>query len=191
LNLKYEALEDVRKDIISCRLCDLCKSRKNAVPGEGGIHAKIMFIGEAPGRLEDEKGRPFVGTAGRILDEVLDKVGIRRSEVFITNIVKCRPPANRIPTDEERNMCRQFLDTEIKLVSPKIICILGRTALNSIIGGAGKSIMQSRGKFINHNFAKYFLTIHPAAIIYNPKLRIVLEKDLAILSEECQKIGLI
>ena len=189
MNLKYENLNEVRDDIISCRLCDLCKSRKKAVPGEGNMHAKLMFIGEAPGRIEDEIGRPFVGTAGKILDQVLENVGIFRSEVFITNIVKCRPPANRVPTDEERNMCRQFLDIEIKLVSPKIICILGRTALNSIFASWGKSILQSRGKFINHDFTRYFLTIHPAAVIYNPKLRIVLEKDLSILSEEYKRLA--
>jgi uracil-DNA glycosylase family 4 len=119
-----DSLEKIAANVRGCPLCKLSRSRKNAVPGEGQLSAKIMFIGEAPGRSEDEKGRPFVGAAGRILDELLKKAGIERSQVFITNIVKCRPPNNRVPKEDELTACRPYLDRQIALINPKVICIL-------------------------------------------------------------------
>ena len=107
-----DSLEKIAADVRGCPLCKLARTRKNAVPGEGQISAKIMFIGEAPGRNEDEEGRPFVGAAGRILNDLLKKVGIERSQVFITNIVKCRPPNNRVPKEDELNACRPYLDRQ-------------------------------------------------------------------------------
>src|SRR5438128_454493 len=141
---------------------------------------------EATGKNEDEKGRPFIGVAGRILDDALQKAGIERSQVFITNIVKCRPPGNRIPEDDEGAACRPYLDRQISLIAPKIICILGATAYSSILGG--KSITQNRGKIIKRKGQKYLITIHPADAIYNKNLRQVLEDDLSSLSREIKKM---
>jgi uracil-DNA glycosylase len=180
-----DSLEKIAANVRGCPLCKLSRSRKNAVPGEGQLSAKIMFIGEAPGRSEDEKGRPFVGAAGRILDELLKKAGIERSEVFITNIVKCRPPNNRVPKEDELTACRPYLDRQITLIKPKVICILGRTAYSSLLGGS--SITANRGKIVERAGQKYFLTFHPAAVIYNKGLLSALEADLKKLAVEINK----
>ena len=180
-----DSLEKIANDVRGCPLCRLAKTRKNAVPGEGQLSAKIMFIGEAPGRSEDEEGRPFVGAAGRILNDVLKKVSIERSQVFITNIVKCRPPNNRVPKGDELNACRPYLDRQIALIKPKVICILGRTAYFSLLGGS--SITADRGKITKKAGQKYFLTFHPAAVIYNKSLLSALEADLKKLAVEINK----
>ena len=180
-----DSLEKIAANVRGCPLCKLSRSRKNAVPGEGQLSAKIMFIGEAPGRSEDEKGRPFVGAAGRILDELLKKAGIERSQVFITNIVKCRPPNNRVPKEDELTACRPYLDRQIALIKPKVICILGRTAYSSLLGGS--SITANRGKIVERAGQKYFLTFHPAAVIYNKDLLSALEADLKKLAVEINK----
>ena len=185
-NISNDSLEEIATEVVGCSLCKLSRSRKNAVPGDGQTSAKIIFIGEAPGKNEDEKGRPFIGIAGRILDEALQKAGIERSQVFITNIVKCRPPGNRIPEDDERAACSLYLDRQISLIAPRIICILGATAYSSILGG--KSITQNRGKIIKRKGQKYLITIHPAAAIYNKNLRHALEDDLSSLSQEIKKM---
>jgi DNA polymerase len=180
-----DSLEKIAAEIRGCPLCKLSRTRKNAVPGEGQLAAKIMFIGEAPGRSEDEKGKPFVGAAGRILDELLKKAGIERSQVFITNTVKCRPPNNRMPDDDEVAACKPYLDRQTTLIKPKVICILGKTAYSSLLGG--NSITANRGKMVERSGQKYFLTIHPAAAIYNKSLLSVLEADLKKLSIEIKK----
>jgi uracil-DNA glycosylase family 4 len=177
-----DSLEKIAAEVKGCPLCKLARTRKNAVPGEGQLAAKLMFIGEAPGRSEDEKGRPFVGSAGKILDEMLKKAGIERSQVFITNVVKCRPPSNRVPEEGESAACRPYLDRQIALVRPKVICILGRTAYSSLLGGS--SITANRGKIVEKAGQKYFLTIHPAAALYNKSLLSVLEADLKKLAKE-------
>jgi len=186
MNRSNDTIDRIREEVIKCKLCDLCTNRTNAVPGEGNSNATVMFIGEAPGRNEDEKGRPFVGMAGKILDECLTNVGIVRARTYVTNIVKCRPPNNRVPKDDERRLCKNYLEREISIVSPKIICILGRTAYHSMLGGA--SILGNRGKFVERDGRLFFLTIHPAAIIYNNKLRETLEKDLRTLVTECSRL---
>jgi DNA polymerase len=180
-----DSLERVAVEVRGCPLCKLARTRKNAVPGEGQLAAKIMFIGEAPGSSEDEKGRPFVGAAGRILDNLLKKVGIERSQVFITNIVKCRPPNNRVPEADETAACKPYLDRQIALIKPKVICILGKTAYSSLLGGS--SITASRGKMVERAGQKYFLTFHPAAAIYNKSLLSALEADLKKLAIEINK----
>jgi uracil-DNA glycosylase len=180
-----DSLEKITYDVIGCPLCKLAKTRKNAVPGEGQLSARIMFIGEAPGRSEDREGRPFVGAAGRILDDLLKKADIERSQVFITNMVKCRPPNNRVPKEDELAACRRYLDRQITLVKPKVICILGRTAYSSLLGGS--SITADRGKMIDRSGQKYFLTFHPAAVIYNKGLLSTLEADLKKLATEVNK----
>lgn len=149
-----DSLEKVAAEVMGCPLCKLARTRKNAVPGEGQLAARVMFVGEAPGRSEDEKGRPFVGAAGKILDQMLERAGIPRSQVFITNVVKCRPPNNRVPEEDEVAACRPYLERQVALIRPRIICILGRTAYSSFLGGG--SITANRGKVIEKAGQKYF-----------------------------------
>lgn len=179
-------LENIRTQVITCTKCDLCKTRTNAVPGKGNPTAEIMFVGEAPGRTEDLKGEPFVGAAGKKLTEMLSKNGMTRESVYITNVVKCRPPDNRIPTDAERLSCKEYLEKEILLVNPKIICIMGNTACNSILGQG--EITKNRGKIIKKDGRTFFLTFHPAATIYNQELIPIMEQDIATLVNELEKI---
>jgi uracil-DNA glycosylase len=181
-----DTLEKIADEISHCLRCKLSQSRRNAVPGDGRMSAKILFIGEAPGKYEDEKGKPFVGAAGKILNDALEKAGIERSLVFITNLVKCRPPGNRIPEEDERSACRSYLERQVSLVAPKIICVLGRTAYSSILGG--KSIIADRGRIVQRDRQKYFLTIHPASAIYNKSLHLVLYEDIRKLSKELKKM---
>jgi len=181
-----DLMDALRLQVISCTKCNLSKSRTNAVAGKGNYNAEIMFIGEAPGRNEDLKGEPFVGTAGKILSEALEYAGLSRDDVFITNVVKCRPPNNRVPLEEERDSCHQHLSRELDIIKPKIICILGNTAYASILGG--DSITKNRGKIIKKNNQLYFLSVHPAAVIYTPTLGQVLKDDIKTLVETLEKI---
>ena len=179
-------IEQVIKQVVSCTKCDLCKTRNNSVPGKGNYNSKIIFIGEAPGRSEDKVGEPFIGAAGKKLSDALEYAGISREEVYITNIVKCRPPKNRVPTQTEKESCRNYLESEIALIKPKVICIMGNTAYQSILGGA--NITKERGKFVKKDGNMYFLTIHPAAVIYNQKLLIALKNDMKKLVNEVKKM---
>ncbi len=179
-------MDALRLQVISCTKCNLSKSRTNAVPGKGNHSAEIMFIGEAPGRNEDLHGEPFVGYAGKILSDALEYAGLSRDDVFITNVVKCRPPNNRVPLEEEKNSCLPYLTSELDIIKPKIICILGNTAYGSILGG--NSITKNRGKIIKKNDQLYFLTIHPAAAIYTPDLKQVLKDDMKTLVETLEKV---
>jgi len=174
-----QELETIKQNVIKCTKCDLCKTRTNAVPGKGNFQSDVIFVGEAPGRNEDKNGEPFIGVAGKKLSIALDEAGISRDVVYITNIVKCRPPNNRIPNTNERNTCQEYLKQEISIIKPKLICILGNTAFNSILGGS--EITKFRGKVVRKNNLLYFLTIHPAATIYNQKLMGVLKKDIVKL----------
>jgi uracil-DNA glycosylase len=182
LSPQNESLESIKKEVIQCVLCGLSITRKNAVPGSGSINRKIILIGEAPGKNEDETGSPFVGSAGKILDQALIDARIERKEIYITNVVKCRPPNNRVPTDEEIRICtNQYLKKEIDIVSPKIICILGATALKSLLGL--KSMTPYRGKIVKRPPLKYFITYHPAATIYNNKLKQIFFEDIQKLAK--------
>ena len=174
-----QELETIKQNVIKCTKCDLCKTRTNAVPGKGSFKSDVIFVGEAPGRNEDKNGEPFVGVAGKKLSIALEEAGISRDVVYITNIVKCRPPNNRVPNTNERNTCQEYLKQEISIINPKIICILGNTAFNSILGGS--EITKFRGKIVRKDNQLYFLTIHPAATIYNQKLIDVLKNDIAKL----------
>ena len=179
-------IDSIRSQVISCIKCNLSKTRTNAVPGKGNLKAEILFIGEAPGRNEDLKGEPFVGSAGNILSEVLASAGLSRDDVYITNVVKCRPPNNRVPLQEEKESCQPYLSKELEIVKPKIICIMGNTAYGSLLGG--DSITKNRGKIIEKDGQKYFLTIHPAAVIYNQELKSVLKNDMKILVETLDRL---
>ena len=174
-------LETIRRNVIECTKCDLCKTRTNSVPGKGNFQSDVIFVGEAPGKNEDKSGEPFIGIAGQRLVLALQGAGISRESVYITNVVKCRPPNNRVPTISERNTCRNYLQKEISIIKPKIICILGNTAFNSILGGS--EITKYRGKIVKKDNQIYFLTVHPAATIYNQELITVLKEDIAKLFE--------
>jgi DNA polymerase len=176
-----QELEKIKQNVIKCTKCDLCKTRTNAVPGKGNFQSDVIFVGEAPGRNEDKNGEPFIGVAGKKLSIALDEAGISRDEVYITNIVKCRPPNNRVPKTSERETCQEYLKQEISIIKPEIICILGNTAFNSILGGS--EITKFRGKVVRKDNLLYFLTIHPAATIYNQKLIDVLKSDISKLFE--------
>ena len=169
-------LENIRQQVAKCTKCDLSKTRNKSVPGKGNFKADVIFVGEAPGKNEDVEGEPFIGIAGKKLSIALENAGITRNEVYITNIVKCRPPKNRVPTTTERNTCQNYLEKEIEIIKPKIICILGNTAFNSVLNG--NEITKFRGKIARKNNQLYFLTIHPAATIYNQKLIKMLKKDM-------------
>ena len=166
---KLKLYDNIIYDVINCKLCKLCEGRSNAVPGQGSIDAKIIFVGEAPGRNEDKAGLPFVGYAGKILEEALKKAGFQRKDVYITNVVKCRPPNNRIPEPDEISKCIGYLKKEIQMISPSIVCILGATALQSLLNLKG--LQKYHGKIIICDGIKYFITFHPAATIYNSQLR--------------------
>ena len=180
------SLKTIQHYVKTCKKCELCNTRNNAVPGIGNENADIVFIGEAPGKNEDLHGEPFIGTAGKILDDALENAGLRRSSVYITNIVKCRPPNNRIPNDIERAMCINYLEVELRIINPKIICLLGNTAFYSILGG--KEISKNHGQVISKNDHVYFITFHPAATIYNQKLGVIFKNDIKKLVNELKKI---
>lgn len=169
-------LETIRQKVIECTKCELSKTRTNSVPGKGNFQSDVIFVGEAPGRNEDKNGEPFVGIAGQRLSLALEGAGVSRESIYITNVVKCRPPNNRVPTISERNACDDYLQKEIAIIKPKIICILGNTAFNSILGGS--EITKYRGKLVKKDKQFYFLTVHPAATIYNQELIAVLKEDI-------------
>ncbi len=176
-----DRLEVLRQEVVSCTGCKLCKTRIRAVPGVGNPASDVMFIGEAPGRTEDMRGQPFVGAAGQRLSQALEAAGTSRNAVYITNVVKCRPPDNRVPDAAEREACRRHLDEEMQVVRPRIICIMGNTAFGSILGGTG--IGKVRGKICRMDNQLYFLTVHPAATLYRQELVGVLNGDIARLFE--------
>ena len=169
-------LQEIKQQVIECTKCELSKTRNNSVAGKGNFKSDVIFVGEAPGKNEDLKGEPFIGIAGKKLSMALESAGITRDKVYITNIVKCRPPNNRVPTTNERETCKDYLKKEIEIIKPKIICILGNTAFGSLLDG--KEITKYRGKIVRKDNQLYFLTVHPAATIYNQKLIDVLKNDI-------------
>ncbi len=178
-----DSLERIEKEIRECKKCPLYKTRKNAVPGEGGFEKRIMFVGEAPGRREDELGRPFVGAAGKFLDELLASIGLSRKDVYITNIVKCRPPGNRDPTDEEIKSCSPYLDRQIAVMKPRIICPLGRFSAKYILEKFGFT-MDKISKIQGRVFEGDILVLpmyHPAAALYHQNLKNELYRSFEIL----------
>jgi len=175
------SLETVRKRVVECTKCDLCKTRTHSVPGKGNFNSDVIFVGEAPGKNEDLHGEPFVGVAGKKLSLALENAGVTRDEVYITNTVKCRPPKNRVPSVLEREACQEYIQKEIEIIKPKIICVLGNTAFGSILGGS--EITKFRGKVGRKDGLLYFITIHPAATIYNQGLIEVLKEDIKKLFE--------
>ena len=175
-------LAAVDSEIIKCIKCELHKSRKQAVPGEGPRNAKIMFVGEGPGQNEDEQGRPFVGAAGKLLTELLESIGLHRSDVFITNIVKCRPPNNRAPRKSEIEACNPYLKSQIDLISPGVICPLGTPAITTLLGEEFTAT-RSHGKPIIKAKVIFLPMYHPAAALYDASLKEVLASDFKSLRD--------
>ncbi len=175
-------LEDLKKEISVCEKCKLCKTRNKTVLGEGYEEAKIMFIGEGPGGDEDLQGRPFVGKAGKLMDQALLGLGIERKKIYITNIVKCRPPQNRTPEDDEIKACIGYLMKQIEIIRPEKIVLLGNTALKSIMGKE-YSITASRGNWIEKSGIKYMPTFHPAALLRDESKKILFWEDLKKITE--------
>ena len=185
---KIEAFQQIIAEINKCRKCNLWRMRRKPVPGEGDINASIVFIGEAPGYWEDVKGRPFVGAAGKLLNEAFEKAGIQRSKVYITNVVKCRPPGNRDPLPEEIEACHTYLDRQLNIIRPKIIVTLGRHPTAYMFSRAGmefKAISRVQGKVYEVDFwgTKTYIvaSYHPAAALYNIKLKEKIEKTMEII----------
>jgi uracil-DNA glycosylase family 4 len=162
-------LEDLRSEIGDCVLCKLSKHRKSLVFGEGNPQARLMFIGEAPGREEDQQGRPFVGDAGMLLTRLIERMGLKREEVYIANIIKCRPPMNRDPEEEEVASCRSFIERQISIIGPEVIVTLGRIALQTLMENPGLKITQVRGHFTEFRGIPVMPTFHPAYLLRNPK----------------------
>jgi uracil-DNA glycosylase family 4 len=180
--VKPEAeLGAVATEVAICVDCKLQHSRKNAVPGEGPVDADLMFIGEGPGFHENEQGRPFVGAAGRFLEELLASIGMSREEVFICNVIKCRPPGNRDPQADEIQACSKYLDRQIKAINPKVIITLGRFSMARYFPKARISSIHGRATVIDGRLVVPMY--HPAAALHQPSLRRVVEEDFALLPD--------
>jgi uracil-DNA glycosylase family 4 len=179
-------LTDLCKEIKVCQLCILSQGRSHAVPGEGPEDANIMFIGEGPGFHEDRQGRPFVGAAGNYLNELLEKINLRREEVYITNVVKCRPPGNRDPQPEEVEACRAYLDKQIELIHPRLIVTLGRFSMQRYFPGASISRIHGQPKRVGNVI--YYPMFHPAAALHQPRWRSLVEEDILKIPELLAKL---
>ena len=188
---KKEFLDAVATEVIVCTKCLLWKTRKNAVPGEGNSESPVMFIGEAPGQSEDIKGKPFVGAAGKFLETMLSEIGLSRNDVFICNIVKCRPPRNREPMPNEIQTCTPYLDRQINIIKPKFVVTLGNYSTAYIFSKANlpfNGITQARGKFYQATILNMQITIfptfHPAAALYSAKYKETLQHDFQLLKNK-------
>jgi DNA polymerase len=174
--------------ISTCTLCRLCESRTNTVPGQGNPHADIVFIGEGPGKTEDETGVPFCGASGRLLDSLLESIGLSRNDIFITNVVKCRPPANRDPLPDEKEICTTtYLNNQLNLIKPKLIVTLGRHALGHFIPNL--KISEVHGQPKRYRDQVYLALYHPAVALYNGSMRATLEEDFQTIPKILQKLS--
>lgn len=187
MNDKQQQYNDLLKGIENCKKCRLCEGRNNIVPGDGSINAQVVFVGEGPGKDEDLQGKPFVGQAGKFLSELLAGIGISREDVFITNVVKCRPPNNRDPQEDEIETCIPYLREQIKLIKPKVICTLGKHALKTMISKE-LNISPSHGKLFKKGSFHFFAHYHPAAALYNPNLRSVIQRDFVLMKAAVEKV---
>ena len=168
-------LEAIAAEVRACEKCGLCRTRTNAVPGEGPPDAAIMFVGEGPGQREDEQGRPFVGAAGQFLEELLASINLTRQQVYIANVVKCRPPGNRDPLPDELSACAPYLDRQIEIIRPKVIVTLGRFSMARFFPGASISKIHGQPKRVGNVLVVPMF--HPAAALHQPKWRPVVEAD--------------
>ncbi len=178
--MKIAEFEKIEEEMRICTKCDLCKTRTNVVPGDGSLDADVMFIGEGPGKDEDLQGKPFVGAAGRVLSELLAEIGMKREDVYIANVVKCRPPANRDPLVEEVASCWPYLEAQVKRIKPMLLVTLGRHSMDRFLPGL--KISQAHGqakrtKGIWQEKQVFLPLYHPAAALYDPRKKSVLIED--------------
>ena len=181
----FNNIDELEQEVKQCKKCKLCNTRQNVVFGVGNINTKIMFIGEGPGGDEDRLGEPFVGKAGQLMNKAFDIVGIKREEVYIANIVKCRPPHNRDPETDEINACMNYLRNQVMIIKPKMIVLLGRIALQNILGEEYK-ITASRGKWLEKKGIIYMPTWHPAALLRDENKKIDFIEDLKKVVERAE-----
>ena len=179
---REKTLQDIHDEIASCTKCELHKTRINPVPGEGPVTAKVMFIGEAPGAKEDETGRPFVGRSGKLLRALIEEIGLTENDVFITSILKSRPPKNRTPRKSESAACMTYLERQIEVINPQVIVLVGGVAISNLIGPW--KLGEAHGRFYEANGRTYFMCYHPAAALRNPDLKDVMRADFAKLKQE-------
>ena len=177
-----ESLDSIREDLKECRRCKLAPTRTNLVFGSGNPHADLMFVGEAPGADEDAQGLPFVGRAGQLLTKIIEAMGLRRDEVFICNILKCRPPGNRNPESDEIACCEPFLFRQIAAVKPKVICALGTFGAQTLLRTT-EPISRLRGQLIDYRGAKLMATFHPAYLLRNPNEKRKVWEDMQIIRD--------
>ena len=175
------------EEITNCQKCRLCAARTHAVPGEGNPHARLMFIGEGPGRDEDLTGRPFVGRAGQLLDKMIAAIGLSREEVYIANVVKCRPPQNRAPEMDEVAACMPYLRAQVGLIRPQVIVLLGSSALGAILG-AEHRITRERAAWIERKGVFFMPTFHPAALLRDESKKRPVWEDLKKVRDKLQEL---
>ncbi len=186
---RADELATLEQEVSACPLCDLSRTRKRAVPGEGRVDAEVMFIGEGPGFNEDQQGRPFVGPAGRLLNELLASIGLARDQVYITNLVKCRPPNNRDPMPQEIAACAPYLERQLALIKPKVVVTLGRYSMAKFFPGASITKIHGQPKRIGATF--YFPMFHPAAALRQESYMAAVKADMLkipALIEEARKV---
>ena len=175
------------EEITRCQKCRLCAGRTYPVPGEGNPHARLMFIGEGPGRDEDQTGRPFVGRAGQLLDKMIGAIGLSREEVFIANVVKCRPPQNRAPEADEVAACMPYLRAQVGLIRPQVIVLLGSSALGAILGPDHR-ITRERVAWIERKGVWFMPTFHPAALLRDESKKRPVWEDLKKVRDKLQEL---
>ncbi len=184
---KIKTLEEIRAEIGDCTRCRLCKGRTHIVFGVGNPNAKLMFVGEGPGRDEDMQGEPFVGRAGQLLNKIIEAMGMKRSDVFINNIVMCRPPENRAPQPDEAEKCIPFLHQRIAFIKPKVIVCLGSVAFQFLLK-TEKKISQSRGEWFDYEGIKVMPTYHPAFLLRNPDAKKPVWEDMKKVMEVLKSV---
>ncbi len=180
---KTMTLEEIREEIGDCTRCQLHEGRTNLVFGDGNPKARLMFVGEGPGRDEDIQGKPFVGRSGKLLTKIIEAMGLKREDVYIGNVVKCRPPNNRTPEQNEMDTCEQFLFKQIRFIKPEVIVCLGATAAKSILKTKA-SLGSLRGKFHMYSGSKLMVTYHPAALLRNPNFKKSAWEDMQVVMKE-------
>ena len=178
-----EILEDIRIDLDNCQRCRLASGRKHIVFGEGSAKSRLVFVGEGPGFEEDQTGKPFVGAAGQLLTKIIEAIKLTRDQVYICNVIKCRPPGNRDPEAEEIETCLPFLERQIAAIQPDFICTLGRIAAQALLK-TGAPISRLRGRFHNYHGIKLLPTYHPAYLLRNPDKKRDVWNDMQMLMKE-------
>ncbi|MBO8140950.1 MAG: uracil-DNA glycosylase [Firmicutes bacterium] len=185
--LEAASLEELARVAAGCRRCRLRAGCRQVVFGEGNPRARLMFVGEGPGEQEDLEGRPFVGRAGQLLDRMIEAMGLRRGDVYIANVVKCRPPGNRQPLPDEADACWPFLSRQIELVDPAIIVCLGATAARRLVDPRA-GVLRSRGQWFQRNGRRVAVTFHPAALLRNPSQKKLAWEDLQMVMAEYSRL---